>query len=307
MSVALGAGREREVSELVHTAMATAIVGGFILSAFGYFSAPAILTLMNVDESLLDMAISYIRVYFLGAPALLLYNYGFAIMRTLGDTRRPLIYILVAGVANAGFNLLFVAVFHLGVVGVALGTVISLVVSAVLVILSLCRYDNACRLSLRRLRIIPRRLLDIMRIGIPAGLRGVLFGLSNTLLQASVNSLGPLATAGNAAAASLESFLYLSVSNYAHTATTFVGQNYGAGKYRRVRRVVLLCLLLTAGTGLLVGWTAILLRRPLIALYLPEAPAAALLGYERVVTVFSLYFLVGIFEVLSGALQGIDI
>lgn len=307
VSVALGAKREREVSELVHTAMLTAVIGGGILSVFGYFAAPALLTLMNVDPSLLDMAVSYIRVYFMGAPALLVYNFGFAIMRTLGDTRRPLLYILVAGVANAGFNLLFVAVFHLGVIGVALGTVISLAVSAVLVTVSLCRYDNACRLSLRRLRILPRRLFDIMRIGVPAGLRGMLFGISNTMLQASVNSLGPLATAGNAAAASIESFLYVSVSSYAHTTTAFVGQNYGAGKHRRLRRVVVLSVLLTAGTGLLVSLLALLLRRPLVALYLPEAPEAALFAYERMTAVFGLYFFEGIFEVLAGALQGIKI
>ena len=307
VSVALGAGREREVSDLVHTAMLTAVLSGTVLAAIGYFTAPALLTLMNVDPSFLDMAVSYIRVYFLGAPALLVYNFGFAIMRTLGDTRRPLLYILAAGVANVGFNLLFVAVLGLGVVGVALGTVISLVVSATLVTLSLCRYQNACRLSLRHLRILPRCLFDIMRIGIPAGLRSMLFGVSNTILQASVNSLGPLATAGNAAAASLEAFLYVSVASFGQTATTFVGQNYGAGKHRRLRRVLVLCLLLAVGTGLLLGLGILLLRRPLVALYLPEAEEAALLAYERIMTTFIPYFLCGIYEVLSGALQGIKI
>ena len=308
VSVALGARRERDVSDLVHTAMLTAVIGGVLLGVLGYFVAPYLLkNLMNVDDSLLGMATDYIRVYFLGAPALLIYNFGFAIMRTLGDTRRPLLYMLVAGLANVGFNLFFVLVFDLGVVGVALGTIISLVVSAVLVVFSLCRYENACHLSLRRLRIVPRCLVDILRIGVPAGLRGMLFGISNTMLQASVNSLGPAATSGNAAASSIESFLYLMVSAFGQTATVFVGQNYGAGKMRRIRRVLLLCLVLTTGVGLLGGGVALLLRRPLVALYLPKAPESALLAYERMVVVFGFYFLEGVFETLAGALQGIKV
>ena len=308
VSVAIGARRERDVSDLVHTAMLTAVIGGVVLGVLGYFAAPFLLkTLMNVDESLLGMATDYIRVYFLGAPFLLIYNFGFAIMRTLGDTRRPLLYMLVAGIANVGFNLLFVLVFHLGVVGVALGTIISLAVSAAFVVTSLCRYQNACRLSLRRLRIVPRCLLDILRIGVPAGLRGMLFGISNTMLQASVNSLGPAATSGNAAASSIESFLYLMVSAFGQTATVFVGQNYGAGKNRRIRRALLLCLALTTGIGVVAGACTLLLREPLVALYLPDAPEAALLAYERMVVVFALYFLEGVFETLAGALQGIKI
>ncbi len=308
VSVAIGARRDRDVSDLVHTAMLTAVVGGILLGFLGYFAAPFLLkTLMNVDESLLGMAVDYIRVYFLGAPFLLIYNFGFAIMRTLGDTRRPLFYMLVAGVANVGFNLLFVLVFRLGVIGVALGTIISLAVSAAFVVTSLCRYQNACRLSLRRLRIVPRCLLDILRIGVPAGLRGMLFGISNTMLQASVNSLGPAATSGNAAASSIESFLYLMVSAFGQTATVFVGQNYGAGKYRRIRRVLFLCLALTTGIGIVAGAGALLLREPLVALYLPDAPEAALRAYERMVIVFAFYFLEGVFETLAGALQGIKI
>ena len=308
VSVALGARRERDVSDLVHTAMLTATIGGVVLGVLGYFAAPFLLhNLMNVDDSLLGMAVDYIRVYFLGAPFLLIYNFGFAIMRTLGDTRRPLLYMLIAGLANVAFNLFFVVVCGFGVVGVALGTIISLAVSATLVTVSLCRYQNACRLSLRRLRIAPRCLVDILRIGLPAGLRGMLFGISNTMLQASVNSLGPLATSGNAAASSIESFLYLMVSGYSQTATVFVGQNYGAGYHRRIRRVLFLCLGLTAATGVIAGFAALLLREPLVALYLPEAPDAALLAYERMMAVFAFYALEGIFEVLSGSLQGIKV
>lgn len=308
VSVAIGARRERDISDLVHTAMVTAVVAGVALAALGYYLAPYLLgTLMNVDESLLGMSVSYIRIYFLGAPFLLIYNFGFAIMRTLGDTRRPLFYMLVAGLANVAFNLIFVAVFHLGVVGVALGTIISLIVSSILVVLSLCRYDNACRLCFSRLRIVPRCLLDILRIGVPAGLRGMLFGISNTMLQASVNSLGPAATSGNAAASSIEGFLYIAVSGFGQSAMVFTGQNYGAGYYRRIRRVLWLCLSLAMGTGLFLGGAFLLLREPLVALYLPDAPHAAAFAYERMFAVFFFYTLLGVYETMSATLQGLKI
>ena len=308
VSVALGARRERDISDLVHTAMLTAAIAGVILAGVGYSLAPYLLgTLMNVDESLIGMSTSYIRIYFLGAPFLLIYNFGFAIMRTLGDTRRPLFYMLVAGIANIGFNLLFVAVFHIGVVGVALGTIISLAVSAVLVVSSLCRYQNACRLSLRRLRIRMRSLLDILRIGVPAGLRGMLFGISNTMLQASVNSLGPAATSGNAAASSIEAFLYLTVAGFGQSAMVFTGQNYGAGYHRRIRRVMLCCLSLAAGSAVLMGGAFLLLREPMVALYLPDAPEAAAYAFQRMYAVNVFYLLLGVYEALSAVLQGLKI
>ena len=307
VSVALGARRERDTAELVHTAMATALISGVLVAAIGYFGAPFFLSLMNVEDELLAMATSYLRVYLLGAPALMVYNFGFGIMRSLGDTRRPLWYMAIAGVVNIGFNLLFVAVFGLGVVGVALGTVLSVTVSAILVVLSLCRYQNACRLSLRHLRISPRRLLEIMRIGVPAGLRGILFGISNTMLQASVNSLGPAATSGNATASSLENFLYFAVSAFGQTVTVFAGQNYGAGKPRRVRRSVGLCVLLSCAIGTVVGWAMILLREPLVGVYLTEGSTAIPWAYERMTFTFAFYFLEGLFETLAGALQGIKI
>ena len=308
VSVAIGARRDRDTKNLVHTAVTTALVAGAVLGALGFLVTPHILALMNVDASLIGMSTTYMRIYFLGAPFLMLYNFGFAIMRTMGDTRRPLLYMLAAGIANVGFNLLFVIVFGMGVAGVALGTVISLAVSATLVVLALFRYRNACRLMPRALRIHGRCLADILRIGVPAGLRGMLFGISNTMLQAAVNSLGPEATSGNAAAAQIESFLYLIVAGFAQTTTYFIGQNYGAGYFRRVRRVLLTCVGLTCSAGVIFGGSFLLLRVPLISLYLPDGSAVALsYAYERMAAVMYLYFLEGTMEALSGALQGIKI
>ena len=307
VSVAIGARHDRDTSDLVHTAMTTALISGGILALVGYFGAPLFLSWMNIDESLIGMSIDYLRIYFLGAPFIMLYNFGFSIMRTLGDTRRPLYYIMFAGAANVGFNLLFVLVFGLGVVGVALGTVISFAISATLVIRALRRYENACRFSFRHLRVRPSCLFDIMRIGIPAGFRGILFGISNTMLQARVNSLGPEATSGNAAAAQLESLLYVIVAGFAQTTTFFIGQNYGAGCFRRVRRALFICIGLSASAGVVFGSFFLALREPLIAIYLPEAPDAALLAYDRMKAAMLLYFLEGTMEALSGALQGIKV
>ena len=307
VSVALGARKGRDVSQFVHTGMTTAAIAGVLVALIGFFGAPVFLSWMNLEGELLRMATQYIRVYFLGAPAVTIYNFGYAIMRSLGDTRRPLVYILIAGVANAGFNLLFVAVFGLGVIGVALGTIISLATSATLIVLSLCRYRNDCRLTLRGLGISRRHLLEILRIGIPSGIRGALFGLSNTMLQSATNSLGDIATAGNAAASSIESFLYISVSGYAATSAAFVGQNYGAGNHRRLRRVTFLCTLLSILTGVVVGVSFILLRAPLVALYLPEGGPSVAFAYQRILVVFSFYLFEGFFETLGGALQGIKV
>jgi putative MATE family efflux protein len=307
VSVAIGARHDRDTSDLVHTAMTTALISGGILALVGYFGAPFFLSLMNIDDSLIGMSITYLRIYFLGAPFIMLYNFGFSIMRTLGDTRRPLFYMMYAGIANVGFNLFFVLVCGLGVAGVAIGTVISFAISSVLIVSALHRYDNACRLSLRRLGIRPSCLFDIMRIGIPAGFRGMLFGISNTLLQASVNSLGPEATSANAAAAQLESLLYVIVAGFAQTTTYFVGQNYGAGRFRRLRRALFICIGLSAAAGVVFGTFFILLRVPLIALYLPDSPEIAALAYERMFAAMFLYFLEGTMEALSGALQGIKV
>ncbi len=307
VSVSIGAKREKDTSEFVHTAIATALAGGVLVAIVGIILAPQMLIWMNTDASILPLATTYLRIYFLAAPANLLYNFGFSIMRTVGDTRRPLLYLTASGCVNVLLNLLLVIVFHLGVAGVAIATAASLILSATLVTLSLIRYENSCRLIPKRIKFHRARLREILRLGVPAGIQSALFGISNTMLQASVNSLGPAATSGCAAASSLEGFCYVTINSFNQTITVFAGQNYGAGKYRRILRAMWLCLALGLLASVLLPVLLLLLKEPLLALYLPDAPLAVPYAVERMWSVMPYYFLITFMEVLTGCLRGINV
>ncbi len=307
VAVALGARQEKKVSDCVHTAITTALISGTALAVLGWFCAPTFLQWMNVDPVLLPNATLYLRIYLLGSPLIMLYNFGFSIMRTLGDTRRPLYYMTLAGLVNIGLNLLLVIEFNMSAAGVAIATVISLSVAALLVTRSLMRYDNACRLTLSRLRIVPSCLWEILCIGVPAGMQGILFGISNTMLQTAINSFGAAATSGCAAASSLEGFAYVTMNSFSQTATTFAGQNYGARKYRRVLRSMWLCLTCAIIGGFLISGLLLLLREPLLSFYLPDAPEAFAFATERLKIVLTLYFIDGIMEVLTGSMRGFGV
>lgn len=307
VAMAVGARRDGDASKIVHTAMLTALYAGLFMAVVGWVISPYLLVLMNTDAAILPLSTLYMRIYFLGAPATLLYNFGFSIMRTLGDTRRPLVYMCVAGVINVLLNLFLVIVCNLGVAGVAIATVSSLCVSAFLVIRALMRYENACRLELRKLRFSPRHFVEMMRIGIPAGIQSMVFGLSNTLLQASINSFGAAATAGGAASASLESFCYVSMNSVSQAATAFSAQNYGAGKYDRIKRVIFHCLIIVTLVGTLVSGTMMIFQEQFVGAYLPDAPDALPFAYERMAAVMMFYFLCGIMEIFLGGLRGLNV
>ncbi len=307
VAMAVGAKRDEDASRIVHTAMLTALFAGLFMAVVGWVLSPHLLVLMNTDASILPLSTLYMRIYFLGAPATLLYNFGFSIMRTLGDTRRPLVYMCVAGMINVLLNLFLVIVCNLGVAGVAIATVTSLCVSSFLVIRALMCYENACRLEIKKLAFSPRHFLDMMRIGIPAGIQSMVFGLSNTLLQASVNSFGAAATAGGAAAASLESFCYVSMNGVSQAATAFSGQNYGAGKYDRIKRSILHCLIIVTLVGTLVSGTMMIFQEQFVGAYLPDAPDALPYAYERMKAVMMFYFLCGIMEIFLGGLRGLNV
>ncbi len=307
VAMAVGAKRDEDASRIVHTAIVTAFFAGLFMAAVGWVISPHLLLLMNTDAAILPLSTLYMRIYFLGAPATLLYNFGFSIMRTLGDTRRPLIYMCVAGVINLLLNLFLVIVCNLSVAGVAIATVTSLCVSAFLVLRAMMRYENACRLELGKLSFSPRHFADMMRIGVPAGIQSMVFGLSNTLLQASINSFGAAATAGGAAAASLESFCYVAMNSVSQAATAFSGQNYGAGKYGRIKRVIGCCLILVTLVGLLVSGTMMLFKEQFVGAYLPDAPDSLPYAYERMEAVMMFYFLCGIMEIFLGGLRGLNV
>ena len=230
-----GAKRERDVHETVHTSISLALIGGVLLTAIGFFLAPKLLVLMGTPNDVLPLSTLYLRIYFCGMPVFMLYNFGAAILRAVGDTRRPLIYLTIAGAINAVCNVIFIVVFHMGVDGVAYATVLSQLISAFLTIRCLLKTDENYRLIPSKLHLYGDKVGQLLRIGLPAGFQGAIFSISNVLIQSSVNSFGSDAMAGNSAAANIEGFVYVTMNSFHITCLSFVGQNYGAKKIDRVR------------------------------------------------------------------------
>ena len=298
-----GAGKKEELSDMVHTAIATSLISGIFLIFLGVLLARPALLLMETPENVIDQAVLYMRIYFIGMPAAMAYNFGSAVLRAAGDTKRPLYYLFAAGVVNVVLNLFFVIVCGLGVAGVAIATVVSQVISAVLVIRCLALSDSDYKLDLKRLRIVPDKLLRMVQIGVPAGLQGALFSISNVLIQSSVNSFGSVAMAGNTAASNIEGFVYTSMNAFHQTAISFTGQNYGARNYKRIGRILLTCQVLVIVVGLLLGNTAYLLGDKLLLLYSSE-PEVISYGLLRMSIICTTYCLCGMMDVMVGSLRG---
>ena len=299
-----GAGDARSVRDVVHTSILVALISGIAVGIFGFFMAKPILRLMDSPEDVIDLAALYVKIYFLGMPFNLLYNFGAGILRAIGDTKRPLYYLIISGAVNVALNLLLVIVFHLDVAGVAIATIVSQAVSMTLVLLCLIRTDGAIHLDLRRLRIKKKALLGILQVGLPAGLQGSLFSISNVLIQSSVNSFQSTAMAGNAAASNIEGFVYTAMNAIHQAALTFASQNYGAGKIRRVRKVLWNCLGTVVVIGLGLGLIALSLDRVLLSIY-NEDPAVIDYGVLRMRIILPTYFLCGMMDVMVGQLRGI--
>lgn len=298
-----GAGQKRDLSEMVHTAILTSFVGGVILAILGLVLAGPALRLMGTPEDVIDHAVLYMRIYFLGMPAMLAYNFGAAILRAVGDTRRPLYYLLAAGVVNVVLNLFFVIVLSMGVAGVAIATDISQVISAGLVVRCLMQSEADYQLRLKELRIVPNKLIRMVRIGVPAGLQGALFSISNVLIQFSINSFGSVAMAGSTAAANLEGFVYTAMNAFHQTAISFTGQNYGAGKYKRIGKIAAICLIFVCIVGLILGNGAYLLGDLLLRLYSTD-PEVIRYGIVRLNYICVPYFLCGTMDVMAGLMRG---
>ncbi len=299
-----GAGKPDEVSDTVHTSVMLSIIGGVLLAVIGIIFAAPLLELMGTPENVLPLAARYVRIYFAGMPVILLYNYGSAILRAIGDTKRPLYYLAVAGVLNIILNLIFVIVFQLSVAGVALATIISQTLSAVLVIRCLMHTEGGCHLDLRRLKIHSHKLWKILQLGLPAGLQGSIFSLSNVLIQSSVNSFGAIAMAGNSAAANIEGFTYVAMNAFYQAAITFVSQNMGAMEFKRIKRIAWQCLACVTVTGLLLGNLSFFFGHQLLGIYSDEAEVIQY-GIYRMEVIATTYFLCGIMDVCVGCLRGI--
>ena len=306
---AYGAGDYAAVHKGVHTSITLACISGLLVAVVGFIFCEPLLALMGNPE--LGLATTYMRIYFLGMPFNMLYNFGAAILRAVGDTRRPLIYLAIAGVANVLLNLLMVIGFRMDVAGVAIATVASQIISAVLVLSCLLRTDSSIRLGLRDLRVHKRQLMTILQVGLPAGLQGSLFSISNVLIQSSVNSFDTIATAGNSIGGNLEGFVYTSMNAIHQAALTFASQNLGAGKIKRVRRSCWVCLATVTVIGLAMGNLFYLFGRPLLSLYNndPALDAAGLsvidYGMKRLAYMLPLYCLCGMMDCMVGTLRGI--
>ena len=287
-----------------HTAMTMALIMGVAVGIFGFLAARPMLQLMDSPEDVIDGAALYVRIYFLGMPANMLYNFGAGVLRAVGDTKRPMYYLIVAGMINVLLNLLLVIVFHLDVAGVAIATVASQVISAVLVLLCLFRSRSVIHLSLQECRIDRKSMREIVRIGLPAGLQGSLFSISNVMIQSSVNSFGSLVVAGNGVAANLEGFVYTSMNAQHQAAMTFASQNYGAGKADRVRKTLWCCLGSVTVIGLVMGLLFRLFGPQLMSLYNSE-PEVIANGLVRMDIIMPTYFLCGLMDVMVGELRGI--
>lgn len=299
-----GAGKPDEVSETVHTSVMLSIIGGILLAAIGIIFASPLLELMGTPENVLPLAALYVRIYFAGMPMILLYNYGSAILRAIGDTKRPLYYLAVAGVLNIILNLIFVIVFEMSVAGVALATILSQTLSAILVIRCLMHTEGGCHLDLHQLKIHSHKLWKILQLGLPAGLQGSIFSLSNVLIQSSVNSFGAIAMAGNSAAANIEGFTYVAMNSFYQAAITFVSQNMGAMEFKRIRKIAWQCLACVTVTGALLGNLSFFFGHQLLGIYSDEAEVIQY-GIYRLEVIGTTYFLCGIMDVCVGCLRGI--
>ena len=299
-----GAKQDRDLSETVHTAMTVSIISGIFLTFVGFIGAPVILKWMDSPENIIDLAVTYLRIYFLGMTAMMVYNFGAAVLRAVGDTRRPLYFLFTAGVINVILNLFFVIVLKMDVAGVAFATTISQCISAALIILCLIREKGAIRLELKKLGIHRDKLIRIFKIGLPAGFQGTLFALSNVVIQSSINSFGDVVVAGNSAAANIEAFVYVAMNSFYQAAISFTSQNVGSGKYERINRILLTALGCVIVTGVVLGNTVYIFGRPLLHLY-SDSPDVIDAGIVRLTYISTIYALCGIMDVMVGVLRGL--
>ena len=297
------AGKQKEMSETVHTAMLFALISGCVMVLAGLFFSRGALELMDTPDDVISQAALYMKIYFMGMPFFMLYNYGAAILRAVGDTKRPLLFLVISGAANAALNLLLVIVFSMGVAGVAVATVISQCISCVMVLSCLIRTESSYQLSLKKLRIRPAYLLQIFQVGIPEGIQSTVITFSNVLLQSSVNSFGSTAMAGYTAANNIFGFLYTSINSVSQACMSFTSQNYGAGKKKRMDLVLRDCLILTVVIGLLMGGGAYLFGPELLHIYTSDEAVIAC-GMEILLYTTVTYFLCGIMDLIPGALRG---
>lgn len=301
---AYGARKDRELREIINTSVTTALVAGVLLIFVGIALTRPMLEWMGSPEDVIGQSTLYMRIYFAGMPVIMLYNFVSAILRAVGDTKRPLYYLIHAGIINVILNLVFVVYFRIGVAGVALATALSQVYSAVAVLLCLIRDRDRLQLDWRHLSIDKRRLWQIFKIGFPAGLQGTIFSLSNVVIQSSINSFGSLAMAGSTASSNIEGFVYNAMNSLYQANLSFTSQNLGARRYSRINRILFSCQGVVIAVGLLLGMGVVLLRDTLISFY-TNSPQVLAYASERLKIICYTYFFCGMMDVMVGSMRGL--
>lgn len=299
-----GAKQDKDLHETVHTSILLSIISGLILTVLGIVCAKQLLHLMQTPDEILDLAAVYLKVYFFGMVAMMVYNFGSAILRAVGDTQRPLYYLLVAGVINVVLNLVFVIVFKMDVAGVALATTISQCVSAFLVLRCLIKEKGSIRVELKCLKIYKSKFTRILKIGLPAGLQGTIFSIANVVMQSSINSFGAIVVAGGSAASNIENFVYVSMNAFHQAAISFTSQNLGAGKYERINKILYTSLGCVTVVGLVLGNLIALFGHQLSSIY-SSNPAVIQESVNRLLILCIPYFMCGMMDVMVGMLRGI--
>jgi len=298
-----GAGQSADVSRSVHTSIAISIIGGLVVMAAGLVLCEPLLDIMGTPQDIFDMSVLYMKIYFIGVPAIMVYNFSAAILRAVGDSRRPMYYLIVTGIVNVVFNLFFVIVLHMSVEGVAWATVISQYLSVLLIMICLYKSDGAIRFKPRQMCIDGNKLKNIVKIGLPAGLQSLLFSISNVLIQSAVNSFGSTMVAASSASSNVEGFVGTTMNSYYNAAITFTGQNMGAKKYDRIDTVAKVCTALIFATWIILGGATLLFGRQLLGIYTSD-PEVTELGMLRLNVMMIAYFTCGMMNVYPGLTRG---
>ena len=304
---AIGAHHDRDVHKAVHTIIPLAAVGGAVISVIGIVFAEPMLRMMSTPDNIIGLSSTYMKIIFAGMMPNMVYNFGASVLRAAGDSKRPLYYLIIAGIVNVILNLFFVLVLEMDVAGVALATVIAHTISAVLVLFALVKRADSCRLELKNLRFYAEPLKKILRLGIPAGIQASLFSISNVIIQSSINALEAVyagVVAGNAAASNIQNFAFMTNEGFKQTAMNFAGQNVGSGNYKRVKRITNISLLMTLAVCVVVGVVMTLCSRPLLGIYISDSPEAVKLGIIRMYCMCLPYFAGGLMDVTTGILRG---
>jgi len=299
-----GAKNHEGIRKTLHTSVCLGLICGIIISVIGLFFSRTFLEWMKSPSDVIDLSSTYLSIYFLGSPAMLCYNFCATVLRSVGDTKHPLIFLSISGVTNVALNVFFIVVIGMGVSGVAWATVISQYISLILIVIHMIRQTDCTHIDIKKLGVDYKKLKEIIRIGVPAGLQSMVFSVSNVIIQSSINSFGSLVMAGSGASASLEGFTYIAMNSVYNATVTFVGHSVGSREYKRINRIFAITLIMVTVIGIVFGWLTFAFGEELLAIYLPDDPLAIPYGMTRMSYIILTYFLCGIMEVIVGGVRG---